>query len=94
MNTNEIVYVCYVLDSYAALENEDVISCLTLTKSQAGIDNWLDCQLEEAKENGYEPEEEPEQFKGLTNYTLAVRKGNDKEGYDEYYFVCRPEVIK
>lgn len=94
MDDNKIVYVCYILNGMGLLKGEEVISCLTITQSKNTVDKWLDEQLEEAKENGYLPDEDTEVYKGTCDYSIGVSKGNEKEGYDSYFIVCRTEAIE
>ena len=94
MDKNEIVYVCYVLDGMGLLKGEEVVPCLTVTQSQSMVDKWLDEQLEEAKENGYLPDEDPEVYKDTCNFSINVSRGNEEEGYDSYFIVCRTDVIE
>ena len=94
MDNQNIAYVCYVLDAMAAFNNEDVVSCLTVTQNTEVVNKWLKQQLNEAKENGFLPEEDPESYRGATGFSLCVSKGNDADGYESYFFICRTEPIE
>lgn len=78
----------------AALNNEEAVSCLTVTQSMEVVGKWLHSQLNEAKENGFLPEENIESCKEATDFSLCVSKGNDDDGYESYFLVCRTEVIE
>lgn len=94
MNNQVVVYVCYVLDATAAFNNEDVVSCLTVTQSMEVVGEWLHSQLNEAKENGFLPEESIKDCEGSTEFSLCVSKGNDADGFESYFLVCRTEPIE
>jgi len=94
MMENKTVFVCFVQNNLGVLQGEEVISCLMVTQSQDKIDSWLDRMLVEAAENGYFPEEDVDSYKDTYDYELAVSKGNDAEGYDTYYFVCKQVVVE
>lgn len=90
---NKPVYVCFVHNNFNDLCGEDDISNLMVTDSQKEIDEWLEKQLAEAEENGYFSGEDISAFKGRFDYTVTVSKGNEDDGYDTYFFFCRPAVL-
>jgi len=94
VNNQDVVYICYVLDAMAALNNEEVVSCLTVTQNIEVVGKWLHSQLNEAKENGFLPEESIEDCEGSTEFSLCVSKGNDTDGFESYFLVCRTELIE
>lgn len=94
MKDKEYVYVCYVLNCMGLLDGEETVSSLIVTKSQDKVDVWLKEQLKEAEENGYKPEESVSDFFGYVDYSLPVSKGNEKDGYDTYYFICETKLVQ
>ncbi len=94
MKDKEYVYVCYVLNCMGLLDGEETVSSLIVTKSQDKVDAWLKEQLNEAEENEYKPEENVNGFIGYVDYSLPVSKGNEKDGYDTYYFICETKLVQ
>ena len=76
------------------LDVEETVSSLIVTKSQDKVDAWLKEQLNEAEENEYKPEENVNGFIGYVDYSLPVSKGNEKDGYDTYYFICETKLVQ
>lgn len=94
MDKKEIVYVCYVQNCLGILDGEDVVSSMILTKKQEIIDKWFLEQIKEADEIGFKPDEDVESFLGMNDYVLTVSKGNEKEGFESYGFVCKPLILE
>ena len=90
----KVVYVCYVKNDMGTLQGEEVISCMVVTDNQKGIDEWLEKRFADAEEKGYFSDKDINTFKGKSDYTIPLSKANDKEGYDFYYLVCTPTIIK
>lgn len=91
---NNTVFVCFVQNNIGFSNGEDEISCLLVTKSQERIDKWLKEQIAEAAENGYFTEDDVDGNKERFNYTITLSKGNDTDGYDNYFLVCRVATIE
>lgn len=91
---NKIIYVCFVHNNFDDLCGENDISCIMVTDDQKEIDKWLEKQFAEAKENGYFSDEDESSFKGKSDFTVTVSKGNDKDGYNSYFFFCRSAMMK
>ena len=94
MNKKDIIYVCYVQNYLGILDGEDVVSSMILTKKQEIIDKWFLEQIKEADEIGFKPDENVESFIGMNDYVLTVSKGNEKEGFESYGFVCKPLILE
>ena len=94
MDKKDFIYVCYVQNNLGVLDGEEPISSMIVTRKQDIIDKWLTEQINEARENGYTPDENVKQFIGKTDYYFTVSKGNEEEGYDSYGFSCRPFVLE
>lgn len=94
MNKKDIIYVCYVQNYLGILDGEDVVSSMILTKKQEIIDKWFLEQIKEADEIGFKPDEDVESFIGMNDYVLTVSKGNEKEGFESYGFVCKPLILE
>lgn len=94
MNMKDIIYVCYVQNYLGILDCEDVVSSMILTKKQEIIDKWFLEQIKEADEIGFKPDENVESFIGMNDYVLTVSKGNEKEGFESYGFVCKPLILE
>lgn len=94
MNKEDIIYVCYVQNYLGILDGEDVVSSMILTKKQEIIDKWFLEQIKEADEIGFKPDEDVESFIGMNDYVLTVSKGNEKEGFESYGFVCKPLILE
>ncbi|MBE5040531.1 hypothetical protein [Ructibacterium gallinarum] len=88
------VNVCYVQNYLGIMDGEDVISSLLVTTNQDRVDNWLSERLWEGKELGFQPEELPDSFFGITDYELVMSKGNEQEGYTSYGLVCRTCMVE
>ena len=91
---NKPLFVCFVQNNLESLSGEDDISCLIVTDNQKKIDEWLEKQFAEAEENGYFSDEDISAFKGRFDFTVTVSKGNEEDGYDCYYFFCRPAIVE
>lgn len=89
-----IVYVCYVQNYLGIIDGEDVVENMHVESSQDKIDAWFLEQVSNAREYGYVPEENPDDFLGMNDYELTVSKGNEKEGYTSYGIVCRPFIVE
>lgn len=94
MDNKDIIYVCYVQNYLGILDGEDVVSSMIATKKQEIIDKWLLEQIKEAEEIGFEPDEDVNSFLGMNDYVLTVSKGNEKDGFESYGFVCKPFVLE
>ena len=97
MDKKDITYVCFVQNNLGILDGEEVVSAMIITKKKEIVDKWLIEQINEAKENGYTPDENVDEFIGKTDYYdcyLTVSKGNEEEGFDSYGFVCRPFILE
>lgn len=94
MNKKDIIYVCYVQNYLGILDGEDVVSSMILTKKQEIIDKWFLEQIKEADEIGFKPDENVESFICMNDYVLTVSKGNEKEGFESYGFVCKPLILE
>lgn len=91
---NNIVFVCFVQNNIGFSNGEDEISCLMVTNSQDKIDNWLEEQVLEAEENGYSADDDVNTYKGRFDYTITLSKGNEADGFDNYFLVCRPAKLE
>ena len=91
---NNLVFVCFVQNNIGFFNGEEEISCLMVTQSQEKIDKWLEKQVAEAEENGYFSDEDINGYKGRFDYTITLSKGNEVNGFDCYFLVCRPAVIE
>lgn len=89
-----IVYVCYVQNYLGIMDGEDVVENMRVESGQDKVDAWFSEQIKEARERGFVPEENPDDFLGMNDYELTVTKGNEKEGYVSYGIVCRPFVVE
>ena len=87
-------YICYVQNYLGIMYGEDVVSNMGVFVNQEDIDSWLTEQLAEAKETGFEPEDDPSMYLGMNDYELHMSKGNEKEGFVNYGLVCRPYRMK
>ena len=87
-------YICYVQNYLGIMDGEDVVSNMAVFVNQEDIDSWLTNQLTEAKETGFEPEDDPAAYLGMNDYELYMSKGNEKEGFDNYGLVCKPYKMK
>ena len=67
---------------------------MILTKKQEISDKWFLEQIKEADEIGFKPDENVESFIGMNDYVLTVSKGNEKEGFESYGFVCKPLILE
>ncbi len=83
-------YICYVQNYLGIMDGEDVVSNMAVFSNQEDIDNWFTEQIAEAKETGFEPEDDPATYLGISDYELRMSKGNDEEGYTNYGIVCKP----
>ena len=88
-----IVYVCYIQNYLGLIDSEDVVENMCVESDQGKIDAWFLEQIQNAKEDGFVPEEDPNDFIGMNDYELTVTKGNEKAGYTSYGIVCRPFEI-
>ena len=88
------VDVCYIQNYCGLIEADDVVENMHVFGNQEKIDEWFRKQVEEGKEAGYVPEENPESFIGTSDYELTMSKGNDKDGYESYGIVCRSYVVE
>ena len=75
MDKKDFIYVCYVQNNLGVLDGEEPISSMIVTRKQDIIDKWLTEQINEARENGYTPDENVKQFVGKTDYYFTVSKG-------------------
>lgn len=87
-------YICYVQNYLGIMYGEDVVSNMGVFVNQEDIDSWLTEQLAEAKETGFEPEDDPSMYLGMNDYELHMSKGNEREGFVNYGLVCRPYRMK
>ena len=62
MDKKDITYVCFVQNNLGILDGEEVVSAMIITKKKEIVDKWLIEQINEAKENGYTPDENVDEF--------------------------------